>query len=212
MVDGDTIKVRIDGTSHTVRIIGIDTPELHKPGYALACFGQQAASRMQSLVQSKQVRLQADPTQADVDRYGRLLRHVLLPDGRSVALLMIREGFGREYTYDRPYTGQADYRAAEATARGAHAGLWGACGGFPTAVPSVPKSSVVQPPPTTKVPQAEQSSACDIKGNINSKGEKIYHTPGSRSYAATKITESKGERWFCSAAEAEAAGWRAPLG
>ena len=52
---------------------------------------------------------------------------------------------------------------------------------------------------------------CPIKGNINRKGVKIYHTPWSRSYSRTKIDESKSERWFCSEAEALAAGWRAPL-
>ena len=53
---------------------------------------------------------------------------------------------------------------------------------------------------------------CAIKGNINSDGERIYHTPwGSQWYERTKITESKGERWFCDEAEALAAGWRAPL-
>ena len=48
-----------------------------------------------------------------------------------------------------------------------------------------------------------------IKGNINRHGEKIYHVQGTRSYAATKIDESKGERWFRSVEEAVAAGWRA---
>lgn len=51
---------------------------------------------------------------------------------------------------------------------------------------------------------------CDIKGNINSSGEHIYHTRESPSYSRTKINTAKGERWFCTAAEAEAAGWRAP--
>jgi len=51
---------------------------------------------------------------------------------------------------------------------------------------------------------------CNIKGNINSKGDKIYHVPGMSSYDATKIDESKGARWFCSEEEARAAGWRAP--
>jgi len=49
-----------------------------------------------------------------------------------------------------------------------------------------------------------------IKGNINSKGDKIYHVPGSAKYAATKIDETKGERWFASEDEAIVAGWRAP--
>jgi hypothetical protein len=51
-------------------------------------------------------------------------------------------------------------------------------------------------------------SGSDIKGNINSKGERIYHVPGGRSYANTAIDTARGERWFCSEAEARASGWR----
>lgn len=47
-----------------------------------------------------------------------------------------------------------------------------------------------------------------IKGNINSKGEKIYHCPGQRDYKKTVIDESKGERWFATEEEARNAGWR----
>ena len=59
-------------------------------------------------------------------------------------------------------------------------------------------------------PEATMSS-CVIKGNINKRGDKIYHVPGSPYYAQTQIDESRGERWFCSEQEAQAAGWRAPL-
>ena len=54
------------------------------------------------------------------------------------------------------------------------------------------------------------SPDCPIKGNVSSGGERIYHAPWSRSYARTRIDESRGERWFCDEAEALAAGWRAP--
>lgn len=50
--------------------------------------------------------------------------------------------------------------------------------------------------------------SCDIKGNISSSGEKIYHISGGRFYDQTKIDTSKGERWFCSEEEAVNAGWR----
>jgi hypothetical protein len=49
---------------------------------------------------------------------------------------------------------------------------------------------------------------CVIKGNINSKGDRIFHVPGQHDYQRTKISEGKGERWFCSSEEAMAAGWR----
>ena len=51
---------------------------------------------------------------------------------------------------------------------------------------------------------------CMIKGNINSKGDRIYHCPLWRDYNKTDIDESKGERWFCTEEEARAAGWRSP--
>ncbi len=57
-----------------------------------------------------------------------------------------------------------------------------------------------------------RTTRCKIKGNINGKGARIYHLPGSASYKATKINEAKGERWFCSEQEAKLAGWRAPRG
>ncbi len=226
--DGDTIRVRVGGVTERVRIIGIDTPELT----GNECYAQQAASEMQSLVQSKSVRIAADPTQDDRDRYGRLLRHVSLEDGRLVGEVMLEGGYGREYTYAAPYEHQARYRAAQARAQSAGLGLWGAgCAGAaatsaptpqpagtatphspanprPSSTSATPKPSVAPKPP---IAQPAPSGSCTIKGNISSKGEKIYHVPGGRSYAETKIDPSKGERWFCSTSEAVAAGWRAAL-
>ncbi len=47
---------------------------------------------------------------------------------------------------------------------------------------------------------------CLIKGNVSSKGERIYHVPGGHYYERTKINAAKGERWFCTEAEARVAG------
>lgn len=61
---------------------------------------------------------------------------------------------------------------------------------------------------TSAASASDNSGACDIKGNISKGGERIYHVPGQKWYSRTKITTSKGERWFCSEQEARAAGWR----
>ena len=54
-----------------------------------------------------------------------------------------------------------------------------------------------------------RSAACTIKGNISvDSGERIYHLPGQKYYNSTIIRPEYGERWFCSEAEARAAGWR----
>ena len=50
---------------------------------------------------------------------------------------------------------------------------------------------------------------CRIKGAIGEAGERIYQLPGGGRYARTYIDLAKGERWFCSEAEARAAGWKA---
>ncbi|MGR9320658.1 sunset domain-containing protein (plasmid) [Rhizobium leguminosarum] len=58
-------------------------------------------------------------------------------------------------------------------------------------------------------PFASFASGCDIKGNVSvDSHERIYHMPGQEYYEATKISPRYGERWFCSEAEARAAGWR----
>ena len=50
---------------------------------------------------------------------------------------------------------------------------------------------------------------CNIKGNVSiNTGRRIYHVPGQRYYDDTIIRPEYGERWFCSEAEAIAAGWR----
>jgi hypothetical protein len=50
---------------------------------------------------------------------------------------------------------------------------------------------------------------CNIKGNVSSSGEKIYHLPGGSLYDRTKIDTAEGDRWFCTTKEAEGAGFRA---
>lgn len=68
------------------------------------------------------------------------------------------------------------------------------------------------PSPTTEAltTTVEATPECLIKGNINSNGERIYYTKDSINYTNTKIT-LPGERYFCTEAEAEAAGWRKAL-
>jgi hypothetical protein len=59
------------------------------------------------------------------------------------------------------------------------------------------------------IPRALYDPACNIKGNISyNAGQRIYHVPGQHFYAKTRISYTKGERWFCSEADAQAAGWR----
>ncbi|WP_083450224.1 hypothetical protein [Luteipulveratus mongoliensis] len=75
----------------------------------------------------------------------------------------------------------------------------------PRSTSSVPRKSQSAPRPASK---SSSHTGCDIKGNIADDGEKIYHVPGQQHYDITKISLKKGERWFCSEADAVEAGWR----
>lgn len=127
VVDGDTIKT-LDGTGaeNRVRIIGIDTPEIGRGGTADECYAQEARTALASFVDGQTIELVTDPSQGDVDKYGRLLRHVHT-DAGNIAQLLLEQGAAHEYTYDDPYLGQTEFRAAEAAARDAGTGLWGSC-------------------------------------------------------------------------------------
>jgi micrococcal nuclease len=195
VVDGDTIKVSYHGRAETVRLIGIDTPEVVDPRQPVQCFGVEASTHARAILSGQMVRLEADGTQGDRDRFNRLLRYVFLRDGANFNQRMIADGFAFEYTHIVPYRYQPQFKAAQAEAQSGSRGLWAAetCAG-----------QRVRPQTAT----AQPSANCAIKANISSRGEKIYHLPGQRYYDRTVIDTSRGERWFCSEAEAINAGWR----
>src|SRR5437764_8176768 len=100
VVDGDTLRVSVDGRSHSVRLLGIDTPETHRPGTPVECGGPQATAHMQELAPpGTRVRLFADPRQDRVDRYGRLLAYVRLPSGRFAEDAQLESGWATVYVY-----------------------------------------------------------------------------------------------------------------
>jgi len=193
VIDGDTIE--IEG-GQRVRYIGIDTPETVDPRKPVQCFGVEASNKNKQLVEGKRVRLEKDIT--ETDRYGRLVRYVYVDDV-FINLKLVAEGFAYSYTYPPDVKYQSQFVEVQRVAREQKRGLWGSC----------PTSSTITLPPTPAIaPTAQPTNQCTIKGNISSAGENIYHVEGCGSYNATKIDEARGERWFCSEADALAAGWR----
>lgn len=124
VVDGDTIKVFLNGKNETVRLIGIDTPETVDPRRPVQCFGKEASNKTKSVLDKKNIFLEADPSQGNRDKYHRLLRYVFLSDGTNFNKLLIEEGFAHEYTYFLPYKYQAEFKLAEKQARENKKGLW----------------------------------------------------------------------------------------
>ena len=121
ITDGDTLKIKIGNKTEKVRLIGIDTPETQKQKQ---CYGKEASSKMQSLAQSKKVRLEADTSQDERDKYGRLLRYVFLEDGTDVGRTLVSEGYAHEYTYNKPYKYTGEYKLAESDAKLRSLGFW----------------------------------------------------------------------------------------
>lgn len=129
-VDGDTIKVDVGGKQTSVRLIGIDTPETHKPGVKVECGGREASENAARIARAgARVRLTYDPTQDQVDRYGRLLAYVSV-GGQSLQLAQLRAGLAEVYVYGgKPFQRVESFRRASRVAERAHRGVWGACGG-----------------------------------------------------------------------------------
>jgi endonuclease YncB( thermonuclease family) len=190
VIDGDTIKVR----GARIRLHGIDAPEsaqVCKVKEKTYRCGTSATLALARRVAGKPVSCE----ERDRDRYGRIVA-VCKMGGENLNGWLVSEGLALAY---RRYS--TDYVAQEQAAREARRGLW--------------RGAFVEPwrwrkgkrMAGEKVADAAPGQ-CRIKGNISRKGKKIYHPPGGRYYAATKINEGKGERWFCSESEAMDAGWR----
>lgn len=90
----------------------------------MQCFGAEASEHAKQVLTGQSVYLEHDPSPDSSDQYGRELAYVWTTSGQLVNLMMIRAGFGHEYTYDLPYRYQAQFRSAESDARAAGRGLW----------------------------------------------------------------------------------------
>ena len=191
VIDGDTLVIG----SQVIRINGIDAPEDGQDcgrhgGGSWSC-GTIATAALRQL-SANGVRCVGEA----FDAYQRLIATCTAND-RDVGKALVIDGLALAY---RQYSTR--YVAEEVAAQQAKRGLW--------------SGTFIAPWQWRKDRWAESGNAsplsdCPIKGNISRDGTRIYHAPWSRSYDRTRIDESKGERWFCDEAEAQAAGWRAPF-
>lgn len=186
VVDGDTFET---ATNQKVRLIGVNAPESIGK---IEPYGKEASDYSKKRLTRKKVYLFTDT--GDTDRYGRLLRYVFL-EGEKVMYneQLVREGYANPMTVPPNVMYAKLFVQAERSAREQGKGLWG-------------EGERPENGDTAEKDKQTASTACanpDIKGNINSKKEKIYHVPGGRYYEQTIP-----EELFCSETEAENAGFR----
>ena len=188
VVDGDTLDIG----GHRVRLEGIDAPETSQTcGGRWAgtwnC-GQAATKTLIGLINGRDVSCSSRGS----DKYGRTLG-VCSIDGTELNAAMVRAGMAWAFVkYSQAYV------AVEADAKSAGVGVWQGGAEAPWIYREKRWQAAVQTAP----------SGCAIKGNVSGKGQ-IYHMPWSAWYNRVTVEPARGERWFCTEAEAQKAGWRA---
>lgn len=126
-VDGDTLMARLDGESRDVkvRLLGVNTPESVDPRRPVQCFGKEASHFTASLADGKRARLEEDVEADDLDKYGRLLRNVILEDGTDLNLALVKEGYAYAYTsFPQNKKRKMEIKRLQEDARLAERGLW----------------------------------------------------------------------------------------
>jgi len=158
VVDGDTIDVTFrDGRTARVRLIGVDTPEVHGQ---VECYGEAASAFTRSWLLGKEVGLEKDVS--ETDRYGRLLRYVWVGPYLFNEVL-VRQGYAGVATYPPDVKYQWRFSGAERAAREERAGLWSACPVPPVSGEETPPPapSPSPPPPPSPTPGPSPQPNCD---------------------------------------------------
>jgi micrococcal nuclease len=137
VVDGDTLKVEFpDGTVENVRLLGVDTPEVHVANTPdefegipeteagerwLRDWGHKASEFARTELAGKTIRLETDPKADRRGSYGRLLVYVYA-DGENFNRQLLAQGYAR--MYDSTFSQRDDFLATEEQAREDRVGLW----------------------------------------------------------------------------------------
>ncbi|MBK5232678.1 MAG: thermonuclease family protein [Thermoleophilia bacterium] len=123
VTDGDTLDlITASGREVTIRLIGIDTPEVYG---GVECGGR-AASAAMTLIATGSVTVRTDPTQDRIDRYGRLLAYVNKGD-LDLGRAMVAHGYASAYIYADVFLRYPAYHRSEQAAKSTDRGSWDHC-------------------------------------------------------------------------------------
>ena len=122
VIDGDTLVVRTAAGEVTVRLIGVDAPEKGK------CGAKQATKALRALAsQGETVEVASDPTQPQVDKYGRVLAYVTGSDGTLMQDELLRGGWVKVLVVGKRFQKYAAFSSIQKKAKRKGRGAWSAC-------------------------------------------------------------------------------------
>ena len=100
-VDGDTIKVLLDGKEYTARLLAVDTPESVHPQKKVEYYGKEASDyTCKKIKEAKKLEIEYDDNSDKMDKYDRLLVWVFT-DGTLLQKDLIENGYAKvAYLYD----------------------------------------------------------------------------------------------------------------
>ncbi|MBL8861827.1 MAG: thermonuclease family protein [Planctomycetes bacterium] len=138
VVDGDTIHVQLDGKLEKLRLLCVDTEEklgsgAASPSKPQTVFGEECALWAQEFFAARTPKDGALRVglrfpvgrEGHRDPYGRLLCHVVLPDGTDFNVLLVKLGKSPYFTkYGYSEVSHEAFVAAQAEARAQQLGIW----------------------------------------------------------------------------------------
>lgn len=148
VIDGDTIRVALNGGRPLVRYIGVDAPEPGQGYLDYEWLGPEASALNAELLAGGRVWLERDTS--ETDHYNRLLRYIWVGD-LLVNAELVRLGYAQAIAYPPDTRYSALFDRLEDDARTAGLGIWG-----------------VRPTSTPAPPAAEIGDDCTYIGNRNS--------------------------------------------
>lgn len=148
------------------------------------CGGQEAKAYLEQLILKKVVRIE----RVFIDSYQRVNAKVYLGN-KLVNAAILKAGWAR---YDRSdQSPKQKMKTAYEAAQKSGKGIFGQC----------------------RQAENPERPECAVKGNLSQNdGEKTYHFPGCAKYEETIVEKDKGEEWFCTEREAQAAGYKRAAG
>ncbi len=190
-VAGDVLQVG----STIVRLAGIEAPDLEQKctsgGKKRWPCGEAAQSALTKLVRGKTLRCELSGAD-DAGRPMATCTTVNTGTSQNVAAVLVKEGavFSSGGMW-------GNYNSMESEAKARKIGLW---------------RGEAERPSEFRAKMWEQArkaapEGCPIKGQVAG-DNRTYVLPWFADYGSVRVRTSRGERWFCSEAEARAAGWK----